>query len=140
MPDVSAFCPACGLSLAETPGAIDSRDRALGALAYVGLIPAVVLLLIPALRGNRFVRFHSWQSVLFTIASMLLGLALKLLFVVLAILPVVGFLLAWLSLGIGSMGIFILWLVLLVKAALGNYFQLPLIGPFAEQLATRADS
>jgi uncharacterized membrane protein len=140
MPDVSAFCPACGLSLAETPGAIDSRDRALGALAYVGLIPAVVLLLIPALRGNRFVRFHSWQSVLFTIASTLLGLALKLLFVVLAILPVVGFLLAWLSLGIGSMGIFILWLVLLVKAALGNYYQLPLIGPFAEQLATRADS
>ena len=140
MPDVSAFCPACGLSLAETPGAIDSRDRALGALAYVGLIPAVVLLLIPALRGNRFVRFHSWQSVLFTIASALLGLALKLLFVVLAILPVVGFLLAWLSLGIGSMGIFILWLVLLVKAALGNYYQLPLIGPFAEQLATRADS
>jgi uncharacterized membrane protein len=140
MPDVSAFCPACGLSLAETPGAIDSRDRALGALAYVGLIPAVVLLLIPALRGTRFVRFHSWQSVLFTIASTLLGLALKLLFVVLAILPVVGFLLAWLSLGIGSMGIFILWLVLLVKAALGNYYQLPLIGPFAEQLATRADS
>lgn len=140
MPDVSAFCPACGLSLAETPGAIDSRDRGLGALAYVGLIPAVVLLLIPALRGNRFVRFHSWQSVLFTIASTLLGLALKLLFVVLAILPVVGFLLAWLSLGIGSMGIFILWLVLLVKAALGNYYQLPLIGPFAEQLATRADS
>ena len=140
MPDVSAFCPACGLSLAETPGAIDSRDRALGALAYVGLIPAVVLLLIPALRGNRFVRFHSWQSVLFTIASAMLGLALKLLFVVLAILPVVGFLLAWLSLGIGSMGIFILWLVLLVKAALGNYYQLPLIGPFAEQLATRADS
>lgn len=140
MPDVSAFCPACGLSLAETPGAIDSRDRALGALAYVGLIPAVVLLLIPASRGNRFVRFHSWQSVLFTIASALLGLALKLLFGVLAILPVVGFLLAWLSLGIGSMGIFILWLVLLVKAALGNYYQLPLIGPFAEQLATRADS
>jgi uncharacterized membrane protein len=138
--DVSAFCPACGLSVAETPGAIDSHDRALGALAYVGLIPAVILLLIPALRGNRFVRFHSWQSVLFTFASAVMGLALKLLFVILAILPVVGFLLAWLSLGIGSMGIVILWLVLLVKAALGNYYQLPLIGPFAEQLATRADS
>ena len=140
MPDVSAFCPACGLSLAETPGAIDSRDRALGALAYVGLIPAVVLLLIPALRGNPFVRFHSWQSVLFTIASALLGLALKLLFVILAILPVVGFVLAWLSLGIGSMGIFILWIVLLIKAALGHSYQLPLIGPMAEQLAARVDS
>jgi len=140
MPDVSAFCPACGLSVAETLGAVSSRDRALGALAYIGLIPAVILLLIPVLRGNRFVRFHSWQSVLFTVASALLGLALKLLFVVLAILPVVGFLLAWLSLGIGSMGIFFIWIALLAKAALGNYYQLPLIGPWAEQLATRADS
>ena len=140
MPDVSAFCPACGLSVAETPGAVNSRDRALSALAYVGLIPAIVFLLIPALRGNRFVRFHSWQSVLFTIASALLGLVLKLLFVILAILPVVGFLLAWLSLGIGSLGIFVLWIVLLVKAALGNYYQLPLIGPLAEQLAAHADS
>ena len=140
MPDVSAFCPACGLSVAETPGTVNSRDRALGALAYVGLLPAMILLLIPALRGNRFVRFHSWQSVLFTIASALLGLVLKLLFVVLAILPVIGFLLAWLSLGIGSMGIFFLWVVLLIKAALGNSYQLPLIGPWAEQLATRADS
>jgi uncharacterized membrane protein len=140
MPDVSAFCPACGVSVAETPGIVNSRDRALGTLAYVGLIPAIILLLIPALRGNRFVRFHSWQSVLFTIASALLGLVLKLLFVILAILPVVGFLLAWLLLGIGSMGIFFLWVVLLIKAALGNYYQLPLVGPLAEQLATRADS
>jgi uncharacterized membrane protein len=140
MPNVSAFCPACGLSVTETPGTVNSRDRALGALAYIGLIPAIILLLIPALRGNRFVRFHSWHSVLFTIASALLGLALKLLFVILAILPVVGFLLAWLSLGIGSMGIFILWIVLLAKAALGHSYQLPLIGPLAEQFATRADS
>jgi uncharacterized membrane protein len=140
MPDVSAFCPACGLSVAETPGTVNSRDRALGALAYVGLLPAMILLLIPALRGNRFVRFHSWQSVLFTVASALLGLVLKLLFVILAILPVIGFLLAWLSLGIGSMGIFFLWVVLLIKAALGNSYQLPVIGPWAEQLATRADS
>jgi uncharacterized membrane protein len=140
MPDVSAYCPVCGLAVSETPTAVNSRDRALGALAYIGLLPAIILLLIPLLRSNRFVRFHSWQSVLFTIASALLGLALKLLFVIFSILPVVGFLLAWLSLGIGSMGLFILWIVLLIKAALGHSYQLPLIGPMAEQLATRADS
>jgi len=109
-------------------------------VAYIGLIPAVVLLLIPALRGNRFVRFHSCQSVLFTVASALMGVVLKLLSVVLAILPVAGFLLAWLLLGIGFVGIFILWIVLLLKAALGNYYQLPVVGPLAEQLATRTDS
>ena len=140
MPDVSAYCPVCGLAVSETPTTVNSRDRALGALAYIGLLPAIILLLIPLFRSNRFVRFHSWQSVLFTVTSALLGLALKLLVVALAILPVVGFLLAWLSLGIGSMGIFILWAVLFVKAAQGHHYQLPLIGPLAEQLATRADS
>jgi len=140
MPDVSAFCPACGVSVAETPGTVNPHDKALGALAYIGIIPAIILILVPALRGNRFVRFHSWQSILFSIASVLLAGALKLLFVIFSVLPVIGFLLAWLSLGIGSMGIFILWIVLLVKAALGHSYQLPLIGPLAEQLAARADS
>lgn len=140
MPDVSAFCPACGLSVAEIPRAVSTRDRALGAVAYIGLIPAVVLLLIPGLRGDRFVRFHSWQSVLFTFASALIGVGLKLLSVVLSFIPVVGFLLAWLLIGIGSMGIVILWIVLFVKAAFGHSYQLPLIGPLAEQFAVRADS
>ena len=140
MPDVSAFCPACGVSVAEAPGAVNPHDKALGALAYIGIIPAIILILVPALRDNRFVRFHSWQSILFSIASVLLAGALKLLFVIFSVLPVIGFLLAWLSLGIGSMGIFILWIVLLVKAALGHSYQLPLIGPLAEQLAARADS
>ena len=115
MPDVSAFCPACGHSVDETSGTTDSRAKLLGAIAYVGIIPAIILLLVPALRSSRFVRFHAWQSVLFTIASAALGLALKLLFLIFAILPVVGFLLAWLSLGVGSLGIVILWIMLLVK-------------------------
>lgn len=140
MPDISAFCPACGLSINEKLVSVSSRDKLLGAVAYIGLIPAVVLLLVPALRGDRFVRFHSWQSILFTFASALLGVALKLLSLIFAFIPVVGFLFAWLSIGIGSMAIVILWIVLFVKAALGHSYQLPLIGPLAEQLATRADS
>src|SRR4051794_8645753 len=105
MPDVSAFCPACGHSVSETSGAVDSRDRVLAALAYIGIIPAIILILVPALRDNRFVRFHSWQSILFSVASVLLAGALKLLLVIFSVLPVIGFLLAWLSLGIGSLGI-----------------------------------
>ena len=45
-------------------------------------------------------------------------------------LPIVGFLLAWLSLGIGVHRAFvILWVVLVVKAAQGQHYELPLIGP-----------
>src|SRR2546430_12872324 len=130
MPDVSSFCPACGISVAETPAAVNSRDRALGALAYIGIIPAIILIMIPALRDNRFVRFHSWQSILFSIASVLLAGALKLLFVIFSVLPVIGFLLAWLSLGIGSLGIVMLLIVLFVKAAHGHHYELPVVGPF----------
>ena len=98
MPDVSSFCPACGQAVALELDTIDSRQKLLAVLAYVGLIPAIILLVIPALRGDRFVRFNAWQSILFSVSSALLGLALRLLFVVFSILPLVGFLLAWLSL------------------------------------------
>ena len=144
MPDVSAFCPACGQSvIAEESAASDPREKILGALAYVGLIPAIILLAIPALRNNRFIRFHAWQSVFFSVSSVHLALGLRLLFIIFSTLPIVGFLLAWLSLGIGAIGIVTLWVVLVVKAAQGQHYELPLIGPLAAQFAlgrSRADS
>lgn len=137
MPDISSFCPACGSSVApERLSTTDSRERALGAVAYLGLLPALILFAIPDLRRNPFIRFHSWQAVLFSGSSILLGLVLKLLFVVFSFLPVVGFLLAWLSFGIAALGIVMLWVVLVVKAAQGERYQLPLIGPLAMQLAS----
>jgi uncharacterized membrane protein len=137
MPDVSVFCPACGQSvIAEESGATDSREKLLGTLAYIGLLPAIVCLAIPALRNNRFIRFHSWQSVFFSVSSVLLALGLRLLFIIFSTLPIVGFLLAWLSLGIGAIGIVTLWVVLVVKAAQGQHYELPLIGPLAAQFAS----
>jgi len=137
MPDISAFCPACGQSVtAQESAASDPREKILGALAYIGLIPAIILLAVPALRDNRFIRFHAWQSVFFSVSSVLLGLGLRLLFIIFSMLPVVGFLLAWLSLGIGSIGIVTLWVVLVVKAAQGQHYELPLIGPLVAQFAS----
>ena len=137
MPDISAFCPACGSSVAaEKFSASDPRERVLGTLAYIGLLPALVFLAVPALRRNPFIRFHSWQAVFFSGSSILLGLALRLLFVLFSMLPIVGFLLAWLSLGIGALGIVTLWVVLVVKAAQGQQYELSLIGPLAAQFAS----
>jgi uncharacterized membrane protein len=136
MPDVSVFCPACGQSVIEESAGTDPREKIVGALAYVGLIPAIVLLVIPALRDKRFIRFHAWHSVFFSVSSVLLGLGLRLLFIIFSMLPVVGFLLAWLSFGIGAIGILILWVVLVVKAAQGQHYELPLIGPLAAQFAS----
>ena len=137
MPDISAFCPACGSSVAaEKFSASDPRERVLGTLAYIGLLPALVFLAVPAVRRNSFIRFHSWEAVFFSGSSILLGLALRLLFVLFSLLPIVGFLLAWLSLGIGALGIVTLWVVLAVKAAQGQRYELPLIGPLAAEFAS----
>jgi uncharacterized membrane protein len=53
------------------------------------------------------------------------------LYSVLVLIPVLGFLLAWLAIAVGVLGWVILWLVLLVKALQGEAFRLPLIGNLA---------
>ena len=106
----------------------------MGGLAYVGLLPAVVLLLVPATRRRQFVRFHCWQSLLFTAATVLAGFAVKLLFLLFSLLPVVGFLISWLLLGIVSIAVVVLWLALIVKALQGETYELPFLGPLASRL------
>jgi uncharacterized membrane protein len=39
-------------------------DRGVAALAYFTFVPAAALLLLPAFRSHRFVRFHAWQSLI----------------------------------------------------------------------------
>src|SRR5271170_751339 len=56
----AAFCPGCAWSMAPLP----PSERAAAALAYFTFVPAAVLLLLPAHRSHRFIRFHAWQSIL----------------------------------------------------------------------------
>jgi uncharacterized membrane protein len=136
MPEISGFCPGCGRSVIA-PGAliaVDRRDAFLGALAYVTVLPAI-LFLVPALKGSRFVRFHSWQSVFFAIATALTAFGVRLLFAIFSILPVIGFLVAWLSVGVAFIAIVVIWVALTVKAIQGQSYELPVIGRMAAQLA-----
>src|SRR5438094_690832 len=101
MPDISVFCPACGRSTSpgsksedstgegssghdptrqEELAATDSLDRAFGAIAYLALLPPLIFLLIPAFRRRRLVRFHSWQSLMFSAAMIVLGGVFRLFF------------------------------------------------------------
>ena len=138
MPDVSVFCPACGRSIdSGSSDASELRARILGALAYFCLFPAVVLLGVPVLRKSSFLRFHSWQAILFTVASLVIALVFRLLYAVFSVFPVFGLLIAWLIAGIGSLGLFTLWLVLAVKAAQGQRLELPFIGALSMRLADK---
>ena len=138
MPEISAYCPACGSSVnAESDPFLSSdiTDQLLGALAYVAIVPAIVLLLVPALRQRLFVRFHAWQSLMFTAAACVFAVIIRLLFLLFSVLPFGGSLVAWLLIGVGSLAVTILWAALLMKAALGDRYELPVIGDWAARLA-----
>ena len=92
-----------------------------GLLCYlVGWISGLVLLI---LAKDKFVRFHALQSVV-TFGA--LSLAFTLLFV-----PIIG----WLFSYIVGLLAFILWILLMVKAAKGKRFKLLWVGSFAEKYA-----
>jgi uncharacterized membrane protein len=124
MPAGASFCPGCGYAIKGIPLA----DRTVAALAYLTLLPAAVLLLIPAYRRRAFVRFHAWQSVLLwgafcllTIVSLFLSnIAAALVFLLFGILAVLA--------------MFFLWMVLSLKAWQGERFELPLFGDLATRL------
>jgi len=104
------------------------EDRALGALAYFTLVPAVVLLLLPGFRTHRFLRFHAWQSVLIWalffvltfVALLLSNLAAATVFLLFGILA--------------SLAMLFLWIVLSIKAWQGERFELPWFGELAGRL------
>jgi uncharacterized membrane protein len=139
VPDNTAFCPGCGWNTAQpvlgTTGGI--RDNIAGALAYFTFIPAIVFLLAEPFKKNRSIRFHSFQSIFLTIAAVVAGLALKLVFLILSLIPL-GHLLLLLISAIVFLGCLILWFVLMVKALQGELFKLPLIGDLAERQASKA--
>lgn len=126
----TVVCSSCGATAAVPLPVIGKtgmfRDNWAGALAYVTFIPAVIFLLRQPYKGNRFIRFHSWQSVLLTIAVTLLGILL---------LPALGHLVVLVACVLIFVGSVILWLLLMVKALQGEMFKLPGIGNFAEKQA-----
>jgi uncharacterized membrane protein len=97
-------------------------QRAVAAAAYLPLLPAAVILCLPAFRNDRFVRFHAWQSVtlwtvffIATIAALLLSnVAAAMVFLLFGILV--------------SLAMMFLWIVLSLKAWRGERFELPLFG------------
>ena len=109
------------------------NDRLIAALVYVTFIPAILVLMIPAFRPNRFLRFHAYQSILFTIATVLVAIGVRILFSILTLIPAVGFLLAWLFMTVVALGLAIVWLVLLAKALQGQTFRLPWLGNLASK-------
>ena len=121
----AAFCSHCKWRM--TP--LTLEQRAAAAIAYLPVIPAVVILFLPAFRVNRFVRFHAWQSItLWVVFLVLSGAAL--------LLSNIAAAMVFLLFGIlASLAMLFLWIVLSVKAWQGERFEVPLFGKLAARLS-----
>ena len=106
-----------------------------GALAYLTFIPAIIFLSRDPYKKNQFVRYHSVQCLLLSVAAVLAAVVLKLIGLVLFRIPVAGPLLVVLADVTGGLAVLVLWLVLVVKAFQGEMFELPLLGNIAAHYA-----
>jgi uncharacterized membrane protein len=103
-------------------------ERAAAAVAYLPVLPAAVILFLPAFRQNRFVRFHAWQSLL------LWGIFLFLTIVALVFSNIAAAIVFLLFEILAALAMLFLWIVLSFKAWQGERFDLPLLGDLATRM------
>jgi len=99
-------------------------------LAYITIVPAIVFLVLEPYNKSRFIRFHSFQCIFFTVAWTVLWIALN----IIVHIPLLGWLTILIWPLIGLVGL-VIWIVLLLKAYQGQMFKLPVIGDIAEKQA-----
>ena len=142
------FCPKCGAAVNVTGGNVGATaaptaapvaptaagltENVACALCYaVGFITGILFLVLAPYNQNRNIRFHAFQSIFYTVAAIALGFVFGFIGILtggwtLFLLPVF-----WLI----RLGMFVLWLVLIIKAYQNQKLVLPIIGPMAEQQA-----
>jgi len=137
-----AVCAARGPAAASAPAGAPApvaaqgmNDNVAGMLAYITIIPAIIFLVMEPYNKNRFVRFHAWQNIFLCVAWIVCWVALMIVSAVLAFIPILGHLVAFLLWMVLGIGVFVVWIVLLLKANQGQMYKLPVIGDMAEKQA-----
>jgi uncharacterized membrane protein len=109
-------------------------ENAAAAISYITIIPAILFLVIEPYNKMPFVRFHSFQSIGLAVVWFALWIVITILHMVLHFIPLIGFLFLFADLAI-CLGMFIVWLIVVMKASKGEWYKLPFIGDFAEKQA-----
>lgn len=107
--------------MSEEKSVFGLPPNAAAALSFVaGFVTGVIVFVLE--KDNRFVKFHAMQSILLSVAFLILSIA-------------VGFLPLFHKAlyGMVQIAYLICWILAIVKAAQGQYFKFPLIGDWAEK-------
>jgi uncharacterized membrane protein len=145
----ASFCPKCGApqgasqgvaqSAAVAPPSADSATASIdenvaGLLSYlVGWITGLIFLLIDK---RPFVKFHAAQSIAVNICIFPCWIALWIIELVLAHIPIIGFL-GLIMFPIFGLVIFAVWIFLMYKAYSHEKFKLPIIGDIVEGMVNK---
>jgi uncharacterized membrane protein len=115
-------------------GAGGLSTNSAAALAYITIIPAIIFLVVEPYNKIPLVRFHSFQSIGLAVGWFAIWMVIMVLHIILHFIPFIGFLFLLVDLVV-SVGIFILWLMTILKASKGEWYKLPIIGDFAMKQA-----
>ena len=118
----------------SSPQKSGASDNFIAAVAYFSPLPAFFFLSIRHYNKRPYVRFHSWQSLVFWAFLFLISLAL---YFIAPYLRFLGPRILLVGFGIGCLVVFVLWLWCVVGALHGKRCKLPLIGDWADEQAYR---
>ena len=136
----AAAPPAAPASTSSAPSAAASGGlppNVAGALAYFTLIPPIIFLVVEPFNKDRFIRFHSFQSLFLAGAMFVLMIGLMIVSFIIGMIPVVGAIVAILLWPLVALCIFALLIFLMYQAYNEKKFKLPFIGNLAEQQADK---
>lgn len=143
MAEGMTFCGSCGAPVggaapAAPPSAASTglTSNVAGALAYFTFIPAIVFLVVDPYKNDKFVRFHSFQSIFYCVVVIGFGIAWAIISVILGlvsmgILAGVMFLISMVI----HLGFLCFWIFLMYKAYQSQYYRAPIIGDLAAKQA-----
>ncbi len=156
------FCPQCGTSAAAAaqpaaggpavpppaaaysaaapqaaPAQAGLTDNVAAMLSYVlGFVTGIIFLVLEPYKNNKFIRFHAFQSIFISAAAIAISIVLGIIGSI--VFSTMGFSMwsVWTTLSLlVRLALFVLWLILLIKAYQGQKFKLPVIGDIAEKQA-----
>ncbi|PKM52531.1 MAG: hypothetical protein CVV02_01915 [Firmicutes bacterium HGW-Firmicutes-7] len=92
----------------------------IAALLAIIFSPISAIIILVMEKDSKFVKFHAIQSLALAVIIFVAN-------IVLGFIPILG----WIVLLFLNLGVFILWIILLIKSYQGEWFELPLVGKFS---------